>query len=162
MQCVHTTNSTSIVLALNDIEMQKKRFSAKALFEDLSFVAFLLDVLAFLKLLCAFSDTLASFKIEIYLPSLGICQNMLVATKTLVFKALPNIRVVEKRQWRKNRIFITIAIQKIAPIILPKCSIIFIAVVYCSKTYSKWYIKLCSLNFDFDISKSSISDYTFS
>ena len=82
--------------------MQKKRFSAKALFEDLSFVAFLLDVLAFLKLLCAFSDTLASFKIEIYLPSLGICQNMLVATKTLVFKALPNIRVVEKRQWLKT------------------------------------------------------------
>ena len=99
---MHTTNSTSILLALNDIEMQKKRFSAKALFEDLSFVAFLLDVLAFLKLLCAFSDTLASFKIEIYLPSLGICQNMLVATKTLVFKALPNIRVVEKRQWLKT------------------------------------------------------------
>ena len=95
---MHTTNSTSILLALNDIEMQKKRFSAKALFEDLSFVAFL----AFLKLLCAFSDTLASFKIEIYLPSLGICQNMLVATKTLVFKALPNIRVVEKRQWLKT------------------------------------------------------------
>ena len=83
MQCVH---STSILLALNDIEMQKKRFSAKALFEDLSFVAFLLDVLAFLKLLCAFSDTLASFKIEIYLPSLGICQNMLLETLKKVNK----------------------------------------------------------------------------